>query len=277
MLLFFYQLVWSEDKEFIDSDDYAQLLKKRLITSIPFTMDREILINMFLLLLTISLVLVLLYFRKKIGFLILEILFNNGEAKIILLAFNEGKKTQKYWLINQVGIPILILYIPYFFTLINRHFETIIFSKSISELTLTGALTIMGINVMRTNLTLVDEKLENNLLAEQAWFREIISDNESLKSKLKTWIWILTFIGSILYVTLVCGFILPNKPKSIYYIVLVIIAFIASAILGRILSVVQQNFAKDDQKVQTHFAIENKKGKEEYENLKDQAKDGGLL
>ncbi len=94
-------------------------------------------------------------FLKGILKCFLRILFNDKDERIIIAAFDANYLHQKYWLINNVAIPLIILYLPYVFTLINEDFGSIIFHKTFQNLTLTGSLTMLGINVMRANLTSV--------------------------------------------------------------------------------------------------------------------------
>src|SRR5690606_14579450 len=145
------------------------------------------------------------------------------------------------------------------FTMVSSDFNVINFEKTIQDLALTGALTMIGINIMRTNLTTVGEVLKSESLNSDPNFQDLLNDNESLKSKLRSWVHILTIIGAFCYFIQVGGFIDPSNEKSLFYIIIVFITFIISAFIARILSIVQSNFIKNEDQLKLLLSLYTKK------------------
>jgi len=212
---------------------------------------------------------------------ILTLLFNKKDSIIINLALKENITHQKYWILNNLITPLIILFLPYIFTMVSSDFNVINFEKTIQDLALTGALTMIGINIMRTNLTTVGEVLKSESLNSDPNFQDLLNDNESLKSKLRSWVHILTIIGAFFYFIQVGGFIDPSNEKSLFYIIIVFITFIISAFFARILSVVQSNFVKNEDQLKLLLSLYTKKNKIENEDLEQKARKeaqrGGLI
>ncbi|WP_313529206.1 hypothetical protein [Sphingobacterium multivorum] len=212
---------------------------------------------------------------------ILTLLFNKKDSIIINLALKENISHQKYWIINNLITPLIILFLPLIFTMVSSDFKVIKFEKTFQDLALTGALTMIGINIMRTNLTTVGEVLKSESLNSDPNFQDLLNDNESLKSKLRSWVHILTIVGAFFYFIQVGGFIDPSNEKSFFYIIIVFITFIISAFFARILSVVQSNFVKNEDKLKLLLSLYTKKNKIENEDLEQkahqEAQRGGLI
>lgn len=199
-------------------------------------------------------------------------LLNETEAETILLAIGVKKTGRKYWYFNNIFIPILIVYTPFLLTEISKDFQVIHFSKTLIELTLTGTFTMIGINVIRTNMTLVNEALEATHIPDKSMFMVLVKDAESIKSKLRSWIQLLTWTGAIAYLLEVASLIDPKKPAITPYLIGVIIMFLISVFFGRLIYVMQTNFADDESKIKAWKDSMIRKGHIQFKQLEQEGK-----
>src|SRR5689334_14313551 len=120
-----------------------------------------------------------LFFRRLwfriVGFFFWLIRFDHNEYVTLRIALSSKRKKSMLWYGNNLFIPLLVIYSPYIWTLISNDFESIKFSKSIILLSLTGGLTLMGINVMRVSLSLVNEKIDETRIPEH--LRKLVSED----------------------------------------------------------------------------------------------------
>ena len=220
------------------------------------------------------------YYRKTITETLsnwfFAIVFNEKEAETIQLAIEAKQAAKKYWYINNIITPIIILYLPYILTLVSEDFHIINFKKSLVQLTLTGAFSMIGINVMRTNLTLVNETIKPTHIEDKSIFEGLLKDIESIKSKIRSWILLLTLLGTLAYFIQVGNFMDTNNSNITPYLIAAIILFTLSVFFGRLISIVQTNFADDESKVRAWVNSLAKKQSNDFSSLKEETK-GGLL
>jgi hypothetical protein len=220
------------------------------------------------------------YFRQKLNINVrrffFTVVFNKKEADTVLLAIEAKKGAKKYWYINNIITPIGILYFPYLLTLVSKDFGIITFNKTLIQLTLTGAFSMIGINVMRSSLTSVNEAIQKTHITDDELFNGLIKDVESIKSKLRSLILFLTLLGTLAYFIQVANFIDPQNQHIYPYLFAVIIIFLVSIFFGRLISVVQTNFLDDKSIVEAYIASLALNHTAEFNSLKEETK-GGLL
>ncbi|GGC43010.1 hypothetical protein GCM10011386_39140 [Parapedobacter defluvii] len=179
------------------------------------------------------------------------------------------------WYANNLIIPIVIIYSPYLLTLLSAHFHKVNFTKSFYELSITGALSLLGINVIRTSSSLLSEKLNENKIPPE-FLKNVTGDIESVRTKLRLWAIMLTFIGGIFYFVQ-AGTLLDAKETVVkWYVLSFFILCFFSIFIGRIITAIQSNFTDNDNLIAIWMKLLNYKGEEEYANLKNLAEKGGL-
>lgn len=226
-----------------------------------------------------------LYFNVCLKFLrsisMIEILytllfFPKSERQIITIASESKKKKNSLWYKSNLVAPLLIIYAPYFFTRVSEDFGVLNFHKGLIDLTLTGSFTLLGINVMRTSLTLINEKIDYSLLPEEITKR-FGEDVEAAKSRLRFYITALTWIGGIFYVIQVCSFIDASNTKVYYYLPLILLFCLLSVVVARHITVVQTNFLDDKQFVSDSISKLSYNHKSDLKSLETIATEEGLL
>jgi hypothetical protein len=208
-------------------------------------------------------------------FLFKLIFFNRNEYVTITIALSSKKKKSLMWYANNLFIPLVIIYFPYLLTLISRHFHTINFSKSLFELSITGALTLLGINVMRVSLSLINEKIDESKLPVHI-VKNITEDIESIKSKLRLWTLFLTLVGGFFYLIQVGSFLDVKQPIIKWYILIFLSITFFSIFISRIIVVIQSNFVDNDDLIDIWMKLLNYNSEKEYSNLKSIATKEGL-
>jgi hypothetical protein len=96
------------------------------------------------------------------NFLFKIILFNNEEITTVKLAIESKKKRSALWYANNLIAPFFIVYSPYLLYRVSKDFGVIGFEKNLIDLSITGGVTLLGINVMRISLTLMNEKIDDS-------------------------------------------------------------------------------------------------------------------
>src|SRR5688572_25777335 len=97
-----------------------------------------------------------------VGLLHRLLFFNRNEYVTIRIALSSKRRKSLLWFANNLFIPVIIIYLPYLLTLLSEHFDHIKYAKSLIDLSITGALTLLGINVVRVSLSLIDEKIDES-------------------------------------------------------------------------------------------------------------------
>lgn len=197
-------------------------------------------------------------------------------ATIKIIAFSK-KKNAKVWYFNNLIFPFLVIYVPYVATVIHRNFNTISFNKTIVDLTITGSLSLLGLNVLRSASTYISEKLDESKIPSE--FTNSIdvlkSELSSIKSTLKTWVFSLTVFGTIIYIIQVIQLI--NGTSNIIYIfIFSIISITALSILaGRFIYLLETNFLDNDEVIRLLFKVVNNQNND-FKKLEDKINQLGL-
>jgi hypothetical protein len=201
------------------------------------------------------------------------ILFNKEERATIKLAIKSKGKRSALWYANNLIAPFLIIYSPYLLYRVSKDFGVINFDKSFFALSITGAITLLGINVMRISLTLINEKIDDSKIpAEIRKF--VVEDIESIKSKLRHWITVMTIIGVIFFFVQSAGFLKPDKPETIWYIISIYFICIVSIVLGRLITIIQSNFFDNDNLIRLWLSSIKERYENQYTSLKASAEQG---
>lgn len=188
------------------------------------------------------------------------------------------KKTSGVWFTNNLYFPIVVIFLPYVLTLANYCFHTTTFDKSIINICISGSITLLGINVLRTSSTVISEKLKyDNVPAELMHkVEEVESEILAIKKKLATRSWILSVLGLILYF-LQIGLFVNDTSNAVYWFVLIICSLsLFSIFLGRFISLLETNVFDKEDAIRLLF----KKlitQKEDYSKLEEQLTNQGLL
>jgi hypothetical protein len=158
---------------------------------------------------------------------------------------------------------------------VSKHFQMIQYNRSLISLSLTGGLTLVGINVMRVSLSLISEKIDESKLPEHIQ-KNVTEDIESIKAKLRLWILFLTIIGGLSYFLQVGPFLNPDLPVIKWYVLAFGIICVFSIFISRLIVVVQSNFVDNENLIRIWMDLLNYKGEKEYSNLKSLVTKGGL-
>lgn len=210
---------------------------------------------------------------KKICFKL--IFFNSNEYVTIAIALSAKKKKSIVWMANNLFIPVLIIYSPYLLTLLSHHFQTLRYEKNFYDLSITGALTLLGINVMRVSLSLIDERINESKIPESI-LKNVTDDIASIKSKLRLWSIVLTFIGGICYFIQVGNFLNPSQGVIKWYVGAFLLITLFSIFISRIIVVIQSNFVDNDNLIQIWMKLLNYNTEKEYSSLKTITTEEGL-
>lgn len=223
-----------------------------------------------------SFFLVVLEFIKSVSLtniLFKIILLNNEEITTVRLAIESKKKGSALWYANNLIAPFIIVYSPYLLYRISRDFGVISFEKNLIDLSITGGVTLLGINVMRISLTLMNEKIDDSKIPSEIR-KAVMNDIESIKSKLRFWIAFFTIIGAIGYFIQAAGFIKSSNPQVIWYILAILIVCVISILLGRLITIIQSNFFDNDNLIKLWLSAMIQRTASQYSSLKASAEQG---
>lgn len=212
---------------------------------------------------------------RIVGFLYWVIRFSHNEYVTITVALSSKKKKSGIWYANNLFIPLIVIYFPYVLTLVSNHFHTIAYSKTLIHLSLTGGLTLVGINVMRVSLSLINEKIDESKIPEHIQ-KNVTEDIESIKSKLRLWVFILTIIGGISYFIQAGPFLNADEPIIKWYVFAIAFISVFSIFISRLIVVVQSNFVDNDSLIKIWMDLLNYNSEKEYSNLKSIVTKEGL-
>lgn len=201
--------------------------------------------------------------------------FNRNEFVTLAVALSSKRKKSIYWYANNFFIPLIVIFIPYVLTLLSEHFKKINFHKSVLELGMTGALTLLGVNVMRTSLSLVNEKIDESKIPENIK-KNVTEDIESIKSKLRLWIQFLTLIGGIAYLVQAGSFVDPTISPAEWYFVGFALVCLLSIYISRLIVVIQSNFTDNESLIQVWIQSLSYNSEKDYSSLKSLAQKEGL-
>jgi|GEM_PF-3028488 len=197
-------------------------------------------------------------------------------ATIKIISFSK-KRNAKVWFFNNLFFPVLIIYAPYIASIIHRKFGTLSFDKSLLELTITGSLSLVGINVLRSASTYIAEKLdESKVPLEYAGSLDNLkSEISAIKGTLKSWVFLLTVLGAFLFLIQAIQLI-NGDHEAIFYFVLVITVVTALSILaGRFIYLLETNYFDNEEVVRLLFRVV-KNQKTDFDKLEGEIKKMGL-
>lgn len=188
------------------------------------------------------------------------------------------KKTSGVWFTNNLYFPLVVIFLPYILTIVNYCFQTTTFNKSWVNICISGSITLLGINVLRTSSTIISEKLkyDNVPIDLVPKIEEVESEILAIKKKLATKSWILSIIGLILYFLQIGLFINDSKNAVYWFIVIICLLSLFSIFLGRFISLLETNVFDKEDAIRLLF----KKlitQKEDYSKLETQLTNQGLL
>lgn len=220
------------------------------------------------------------YFKKKkYQLLFFKIIgFNKNEITTFKIVTHTKRRTARVWYINNLIFPLTVIFLPYTFTLLHYMFNTINFNKSIQDICISGALTILGINVLRTSSTVFSEKNKHENVPQDLLnnINEVEQEINAIKKRLAARSWLFSIIGMFLYLAQICNFI-KNDGFFVYIVItaIVIISMI-SIILGRFISLLETNIFETEDAIRLIFQKLVSRP-ETYENLKSTLTNQGLL
>ncbi|MFZ2899761.1 MAG: hypothetical protein WA004_14130 [Saprospiraceae bacterium] len=203
------------------------------------------------------------------------LLLNKNEISTLRLAIDSKRKKRGLWYSNNLIAPLLIIYSPLIFYFASRDFGVISFDKNFFDLSVTGAITLLGINVMRVSLAFVNERIDESKIPESIR-KSTVEDVESLKSKLRHWINLMTIIGTLLFCIQAAGFIKSDSSKTIYYVVIIFISALISITFSRFVTIVQSNFFDDENLIKSWIDALGKKSETSHETLNEAILKEGL-
>lgn len=212
-----------------------------------------------------------LHFFKLLG-------FNEKDYTTYKIISISKKKTSGVWFTNNLYFPLVVIFCPYVLTIIHHFFETTTFNKSFVEICISGSITLLGINVIRTSSTVISEKLKyDNVPSELAPnIDEVESEIVAIKKKLGSRSWILSIIGLGLYF-LQIGLFITSKSNAVYWCILIIcLLTLFSIFLGRFISLLETNIFDKEDAIRLLFRKLITQ-KDDYIKLEEQLNSQGLL
>jgi hypothetical protein len=201
------------------------------------------------------------------------ILLNNEEITTVRLAIESKKKRSALWYANNLIAPFIIVYSPYLLYRVSSDFGVISFEKNLIDLSITGGVTLLGINVMRISLTLMNEKIDDSKIPIEIR-KDVMDDIESIKSKLRFWIAFFTIIGAIGYFIQAAGFLKSSNPQVIWYVLAILIVCVISILLGRLITIIQSNFFDNDNLIKLWLSAMKQRTASQYSSLRASAEQG---
>ena len=188
------------------------------------------------------------------------------------------KKTSGVWFTNNLWFPLVVIFLPFILTLVNYCFKTTTFDKSLVNICISGSITLLGINVLRTSSTIISEKLkyENVPVELVSKIEEVESEILAIKKKLGTRSWVLSVLGLILYF-LQIGLFINDKSNAVYGFILIVCGLsFFSIFLGRFISLLETNVFDKEDAIRLLFKKLTTQ-KDEYLKLEEQLTNQGLL
>lgn len=188
------------------------------------------------------------------------------------------KRNRSVWLLNNFIFPIIVIISPYTLTIISEHFQTILFNKSFTAILIGGAISLLGINVLRTSSTIISEKLNyENIPSEySSKISEIESEINTLKKRLTGWSWILSAIGFLFYFIQTAQLINESNNIVYWFLLGILIVFLLSLFFGRFISLMESNLFDREEFTKLLFSSLITQNND-FNELKSQLNNQGLL
>jgi len=181
--------------------------------------------------------------------------FSNKDYATFKIISTSKKKNAGWWFFNNLYFPLMVVVSPFILTLVHDYYGTVSYKKSLLEILISGSLTLLGINVVRTASTSLGEKLDDSSIPSQ--FRDqidnLLGEIQAIKNKLERRVWFISFVGWGVYLLQIGQFI--NSGKSIIYLILLFVIFlvIASVIYGRFIYLMKLNILDKEEVVTLLF------------------------
>lgn len=191
---------------------------------------------------------------KKHGFLLLG--FNKKDYATFQMLSASKKKSRSTWFENNLGWPLFVIFLPWGFALLHRGFNTVAYDKTLLDIAISGSLTLVGINVLRSTFILISDRLDDTKIPEElkdGW-PEVLGEIKGMKEKIKWKVWFFSVVGTVLYVIQVTQMV--NATVSYIYYILLGIVYIAivSIFLARFIFLLETNFLEDRDLVEMLFS-----------------------
>lgn len=193
-----------------------------------------------------------------------------------IIATNK-RRNRGLWIINNFTFPICVILSPVILLIIDHYFHTIQYTKSFTAILIGGAITLLGINVLRTSSTIISDKLNyDNIPSEfSSKISEIESEINTLKKRLTAWSWVLSSLGFLLYFIQTAQLINDSSNVVYWFLGAIIIVFFLSLFFGRFISLMESNLFEREEFTKLLFSkliTQNN----DYNNLETLLKPQGL-
>jgi RsiW-degrading membrane proteinase PrsW (M82 family) len=194
-----------------------------------------------------------------------------------IIATNK-KRNRGIWLLNNVIFPVFVIISPFILTIISSHFNTIQYTKSFAAIITGGALTLLGINVLRTSSTIISEKLNyDNIPSEySSKISEVEAEINTLKKRLTGWSWVLSAVGFLLYFIQTAQLINDTNNVIYWFILGIVIVLLLSLFFGRFISLMESNLFDREEFTKLLFSSLITQSND-FAELENQLKNQGLL
>lgn len=210
--------------------------------------------------------------NKKYQYHLFKILgYNVIQYKTFKAASLLNARNFKNWFFNNFYFPlIVVISTPLLLFAFHTFFKSIPYNKGIIEIFITGSITLLGLNVLRTSLTTTTEQLvmpdRNN--PDLNKYDKLLLDFLDLRTTLDRRAFWLTFFGWIFYVAQIGQFVNNSNWVIYIFIILVLLLMVASVINARFIFIMKGNLASDDDLMRTLFgSLPNQTN--DYDNLKN--------
>lgn len=213
---------------------------------------------------------------KKHCFLLLG--FRKKDYATFQMLSASKKKSRSTWFENNLGWPLFVIFLPWGFALLHRAFNTVAYDRTILEIAISGSLTLVGINVLRSTFILISDRLDDSKIPEHlkdAW-PEVLAEIKGMKEKIKWKVWFFSVVGTVLYVVQVIQLINTTEPYVYYVLIGIVYIAIVSIFLARFIFLLETNFLEDKDLIEMLFRC-LKSQKNDYENMKTKLAKQGIL
>lgn len=194
-----------------------------------------------------------------------------------IIAANK-KRNKSIWMLNNFIFPVIVIISPYILTIISEYFHTIEFTKSFTAILIGGAISLLGINVLRTSSTIISEKLNyDNIPSEySSKVSEIENEINTLKKRLTGWSWVLSAIGFLFYFIQTAQLINDTNKVVYWFLLGILIVLLLSLFFGRFISLMESNLFDREEFTKLLFSSLITQNND-YNELEIQLKNQGLL
>jgi hypothetical protein len=222
------------------------------------------------------------YFKKGIYkrhlFKIILFGFTDKDWDTFKIISESKKRNAGAWYENNLVFPLVVVFCPLLFTLTSKYFEKFNFDKGLIEIAISGSLTLVGINILRSAIAGAAEKLDESKIPpdlKDAW-PEVVSEINAMKQKLKGRANVFSFVAALFYLIQILQLVQNIEPQ-IYVAIFMFTAMTAACIiLGRFIFLLDTNFLDNSDTAQVLFqCLRNQPA--DFNNMKDQIAKEGLV